>query len=666
MAASCHRDRSNFFWDTQRGLRMVTDSIGIVVIVTDTGDTTPLPPPPATPPTWRPYDGQPVPSAPATPPPATRPSDKPSRRVVFAGSLVAASLLVGGGAGVGGAAAYSAWHDEDSSSAECRDADHRPRSSTRPSTPAADGSVEAVAAKVLPSVVKIDVSGAQGAGSGSGIILSSDGQILTNNHVVELAGDGGTLRVTFNDGSHTDAKVLGTDPLTDTALIQAEDVSGLTPATIGKSGELAVGQGVVAIGSPLGLEADGHQRHRQRAEPAGRRRLRRTGQQHRLPGHPDRRRDQPRQQRRRAGRPRRQRRRHQRLDRDRRAERRAARAATSASASRSRSTRSCRSSTRWPTARPRRTPGSASRWGRHGAQGQPGLESDEGAQIQQVNAGSTAENAGITRGDVITKVDDHLITDADSLVATIRSYRPGDKVTVTYVRDGETQDRRAHPRLGLGGVQQLDRSHDAHRATTVGSPRKVGPHGRKPGPSSRSRGAPPSTGSCARSARRDVSRQSSSMSARAALASVSPATLATALAGCGSDDPSASPSEAASSSAAPQDYAPTPTPGPTRTPELDAIGVIGHSGATGYDSERQTVDVPANSWITGTNPEVDSIYRRLLAEHPAIKGHNWNEAMDGSSSIDPPAPGQGPADPRPGAGHRVHRQRRQRRPVRRH
>ena len=56
-----------------------------------------------------------------------------------------------------------------------------------------------------------------------------------------------------------------------------------------------------------------------------------------------------------------------------------------------------------------------------------------------MNAGSTAEHAGITKGDVITKVDDHLITDADSLIATIRSYRPGDQVTVTYVRGGETK-----------------------------------------------------------------------------------------------------------------------------------------------------------------------------------------------------------------------------------
>ena len=85
--------------------------------------------------------------------------------------------------------------------------------------------MESVAATVLPSVVKIDVLTDQGGGSGSGIILSSDGQILTNNHVVEGAGEDGRITVSFADGSHADATVLGTDPLTDTALIQAEDVS---------------------------------------------------------------------------------------------------------------------------------------------------------------------------------------------------------------------------------------------------------------------------------------------------------------------------------------------------------------------------------------------------------------------------------------------------------
>ncbi len=240
---------------------MVTVPLGTVAFVTDSGDTTPLPQPPhqpanqppATPPTWRPYGSAPA-AAPV--PPAQQPAPKRSRRMAFAGGVVAASLLVGGAAGVGGAAAYSAFQDENGTSGS-----NGSSSATTskvvdtPSSPAADGSVEAVAAKVLPSVVKIDVSGSQGAGSGSGIILSSDGRILTNNHVVELAGDGGSLRVTFNDGSHADATVLGTDPLTDTAVIQAQDVSNLTPATIGKSGDLAVGQGVVAVGSPLGLEA---------------------------------------------------------------------------------------------------------------------------------------------------------------------------------------------------------------------------------------------------------------------------------------------------------------------------------------------------------------------------------------------------------------------------
>ena len=124
-----------------------------------------------------------------------------------------------------------------------------------PSDPALDGSVEAVAEKVLPSVVQINVSGPQGSGSGSGIILSEDGQILTNNHVVELAADGGTLTVSFNDGTTAEATVLGTDSLTDTAVIQAQDVSGLTPATIGSSDDLRIGQAVVAVGSPFGLES---------------------------------------------------------------------------------------------------------------------------------------------------------------------------------------------------------------------------------------------------------------------------------------------------------------------------------------------------------------------------------------------------------------------------
>ena len=62
----------------------------------------------------------------------------------------------------------------------------------------------------------------------------------------------------------------------------------------------------------------------------------------------------------------------------------------------------------------------------------------EGAQVREVSNGSTADDAGLQTGDVITKVDDHQVTGADSLVATIRSYRPGDEVTITYQRGGDT------------------------------------------------------------------------------------------------------------------------------------------------------------------------------------------------------------------------------------
>jgi putative serine protease PepD len=66
------------------------------------------------------------------------------------------------------------------------------------------------------------------------------------------------------------------------------------------------------------------------------------------------------------------------------------------------------------------------------------VPSNEGAEIQEITEGSSADRAGLVVGDVITRIDDTMITGADSLVATVRSYRPGDEVTVTYVRDGET------------------------------------------------------------------------------------------------------------------------------------------------------------------------------------------------------------------------------------
>ncbi|MEU7531590.1 trypsin-like peptidase domain-containing protein [Saccharothrix sp. NPDC042600] len=111
--------------------------------------------------------------------------------------------------------------------------------------------VSAIAAKVLPSVVQVNVVGTQGEGLGSGVVLSADGRILTNNHVVSGAQK---VTVTLNDGRTVDAKVVGTDPSSDLAVVRAVGVSGLTPATFADSDNVKIGDQVVAIGSPEGLQ----------------------------------------------------------------------------------------------------------------------------------------------------------------------------------------------------------------------------------------------------------------------------------------------------------------------------------------------------------------------------------------------------------------------------
>ncbi|GAB3407515.1 hypothetical protein GCM10027569_19480 [Flindersiella endophytica] len=111
-----------------------------------------------------------------------------------------------------------------------------------------------IAAAVSPSVVQVEVATYQGKAIGSGVILSSDGKILTNAHVISGASDGGTVKITFSDGKTANATVLGSDTSSDLAVLQAEDVSGLKAATLGDSSSVQVGDEVVAIGSPEGLQ----------------------------------------------------------------------------------------------------------------------------------------------------------------------------------------------------------------------------------------------------------------------------------------------------------------------------------------------------------------------------------------------------------------------------
>ena len=111
---------------------------------------------------------------------------------------------------------------------------------------------QAVARDVLPSVVTIFVNGSTGSGSGSGAIMREEGVIVTNDHVISSAAQGGQINVLLNDGHTKPATLVGTDPKTDLAVLKV-DGSGLPVITQGDATALQVGQPVVALGAPLGL-----------------------------------------------------------------------------------------------------------------------------------------------------------------------------------------------------------------------------------------------------------------------------------------------------------------------------------------------------------------------------------------------------------------------------
>ncbi|MBD8024313.1 S1C family serine protease [Microbacterium gallinarum] len=163
--------------------------------------------------------------------------------------LIAAAAIVGGAAGLGGAYAGVNLFAPDGTVPAAGPATVTVNDSD------AVNQTTAIAAKVVPSVVTIQATSSGGGGTGSGVVLTEDGYVVTNTHVVTLDGATGdaAIRVTTSDGRVYDATVVGTDPTYDLAVIKLEDAEDLTPIEFASSSDLNVGDTAIAVGAPLGL-----------------------------------------------------------------------------------------------------------------------------------------------------------------------------------------------------------------------------------------------------------------------------------------------------------------------------------------------------------------------------------------------------------------------------
>ncbi|MBG0829886.1 trypsin-like peptidase domain-containing protein [Planomonospora sp. ID67723] len=304
-----------------------------------------------------------------------------------------------------------------------------------------NATVADVAEAVQPSVVSIEVRSGQSGSEGSGVVLSEDGMILTNNHVVDSAGQGGQLTVKFSDGKTATAKLIGTDPATDLAVIKAENVSGLTKASLGDSDQVKVGDSVLAIGSPLGLSGSvsaGIISALDRTVNVG-------GEQRRQlpPGWGG-------------------------------EQQGGGTATTIGGALQTDAAINPGNSGGALVNAQGQVIGINTAIATNGGEGNIGVgfaipintakqvaeqlvESGKvthaflgvsmadaigdagGAMVQQITEGSPAAQAGLKQGDLITRIGDTVVEGSSTVVGAIRSLKPGDKVVLTYVRDGRTQ-----------------------------------------------------------------------------------------------------------------------------------------------------------------------------------------------------------------------------------
>ncbi len=169
---------------------------------------------------------------------------RPSALIVLA---VLALLLGGGGAAIGVWAGGRL-------PAPATDPDFTFSGTAAAAVQRAPGSVAAVAGKVIPAVVSIEVRTGDTGDTGSGVVIDGNGYLLTNNHVISLAATDKSAQLTavFSDGKRLPATIVGRDPESDLAVLKTA-VNGATVATLGDSSKVLVGDSVIAIGSPLGL-----------------------------------------------------------------------------------------------------------------------------------------------------------------------------------------------------------------------------------------------------------------------------------------------------------------------------------------------------------------------------------------------------------------------------
>ena len=189
---------------------------------------------------------------PTTQPPApVSPKQSPRRRGKYVSLFIVALLICSAGGFAGGWVAVTLYNKSDAGAGQMVNSDGTTVVTLE------EEAITNVAAKVSSSVVSIVTTtsarsmwGYSSQGAGTGVIVSKDGYIMTNNHVIDGANK---VSVVASDGTeYDDVKIIGSDPLNDIAFVKIEGVSDLVPAELGDSGKLRIGQRVVAIGNALG------------------------------------------------------------------------------------------------------------------------------------------------------------------------------------------------------------------------------------------------------------------------------------------------------------------------------------------------------------------------------------------------------------------------------